>query len=376
MKLSKRSFLEIELLALLISFIPVLLIISNDEVMAENWTTSFVFFYESVVGSIFKYIPFSMTEILVVSLVILIVVLLIFLIVDIIKHKKEKIYHIIMSLSLIGCGSFCLYFSTGSIPYYRSNIDIPLYEGTLVADDYVNIINYFTDDYNKCANSLSYDNNGDVINPYTLSELNHIIENDYSKLDSTYFNSFTTYAKPMMSSYIYREFNITGLTFTPLGESSIDYLICNAEYPFTIAHELAHAKGVMREEDAQLTAMYITLNSDNEFVRYSGYVYTFSSIRNLSNYMSSAQRETLHPIDNKISKNLSYISKYYSDHNLLLKISTFFNNLYLSMHNDGGVQSYVDVPEDIDNEGTEEEPVWIVSSYSRYQKLYFHIYFK
>jgi adenosine deaminase len=46
----------------------------------------------------------------------------------------------------------------------------------------------------------------------------------------------------------------------------------------------------MREEDAQLTALYITLNSDDIYLRYSGYTYSYYAIRNIYNYLSTAKK--------------------------------------------------------------------------------------
>jgi hypothetical protein len=235
------------------------------------------------------------------------------LIIDLVKKQYKKVGHKSISIVLIGLSTFILFYSTMGVGYYRLPVDIPQYNNEVSTADYLGIYNHFTDDFNYCADNLTFNENGEVNNPYTNEQLNKIIEQEYAKLNSSYFFSFTTYAKPMMSSYLYREFNITGLTFSPLCESNIDYLMTNAEYPFTFAHEIAHSKGVMREEDAQLTALYITLNSDDIYLRYSGYTYSYYAIRNIYNYLSTAKKAEASKINAKINKNSNYIYKILAD---------------------------------------------------------------
>ena len=140
MKISRRTFFELEWIVILVSFIPVFLIISSDKEMAENWTRNFIFIYQTFVGSLFKYLPFSMTEIVVVSLVVLLTLIMVLLIIDIFKKRKEKIFHKTISIVLIGLTTFCLYYSTASIAYYRDEIDLPLYKGEALTSDRKSVV--------------------------------------------------------------------------------------------------------------------------------------------------------------------------------------------------------------------------------------------
>ena len=57
---------------------------------------------------------------------------------------------------------------------------------------------------------------------------------------NSYFTDFTTYSKPMVFSFLFREFHLTGMTFLPTTEANINYLCTDSEKPFTFAHEIIH----------------------------------------------------------------------------------------------------------------------------------------
>ena len=150
----------------------------------------------------------------------------------------------------------------------------------------------------------------------------------------------------------------------------VKLIMTNGEHPFTLAHELAHSKGVMRENDAQLLAAYICLNSEDYFIRYSGYLYTFSSILNLMNYtgVKDDYSNMYKQMDKNILANYRYINKFWDEHNLLEAIGEFFNNLYLNLFGKESTDDYQDPPPQVDD-STQE-----ITHFSRYQQLMFQKY--
>ena len=145
-----------------------------------------------------------------------------------------------------------------------------------------------------------------------------------------------------------------------------------------MAHEIAHTKGAMREQDANLVAAYILLNSDDAYLRYSGYFTTFYSIISLSNYVGDeTQYSTLYnSMSLQIRKDYKYSRDYWAQFNFLDDLATWFNNLYLTIVGNKGVSSYVDNPDTGETTDPDTgETIVYIEEFSPYQKLYFYFYF-
>ena len=143
--------------------------------------------------------------------------------------------------------------------------------------------------------------------------------------------------------------------------------------PFTIAHELAHNKGVMREDDANKLAFYVCLNSESPYLRYSAYTSYFYQMKSMASgtYLTESEREGLHPLDPAFNKTQSYVYNFWKKHNLLEDIGNWFNDLYIKSSGvKEGTSSY--------NGGTESEydPTTHKLHPSLYQKLFFEKYYR
>ena len=110
------------------------------------------------------------------------------------------------------------------------------------------------EDCNKCADELEFDSNGEIILPYSKNSLIEKLRIEYERIKDDYYSSYTPKAKALGSSPLFTSVGIVGMYFGVLGEANYNTYSTNAELPFYIAHEMAHGKGVMRENDAQLVA--------------------------------------------------------------------------------------------------------------------------
>lgn len=347
-------------------------VLKTNPYICEWWSRTIARYYQVIVGSITKYIPFSFTEMLVVSLVISTIVLIVLIVIAL---KKRNYNAAIRNTLTIGSSIFSIFVTFSvcmSLNYNRLPIPIKLYEERVQQSEYKEIVQYFADDFSRCADELDIKDNGELIMPHTISELNYLIAKEYEKLNDDYYTSFTTNMKPMVSSFLYREFRITGLYFASTGEANLNYQATAAEIPFVITHELAHSKGVARENDANLLATYLLLNSSDPYLRFSAYTYSFSSIIMLLNFtgVDTDYSEVYFSMNQKIFLNQRWNYEYWQHYGAFYKFADWFNNLFLV--NNGvseGTGSYDDEPEIDDDDPSD------IAFYSPYQKLYFEYYF-
>ncbi len=343
--------------------------------IAEGYSRTISRGIQYITSTLFSWLPFSAFELFVVLLVFYILLWLIYLIRHLHRFSLRGSSRYFLNFGIVISLICLIYLSSAGMEYYRYPVPIPQYSEILEdTDKYYEIASYFQDDYNAISKNLKYDENGALIKPYSIKELNEIMLEEFKVFDNDdYFTKKTTTAKEMnFIGLIYRELGITGVAFAPTGEANVNPYISAGEYAFTLAHEIAHTKGMIREEDANLVAAYICLNSKNEYLRYSGYVYTISTLYYL---VQCTNNETMlkdyqNGFSEEIKRDNTARYKYWQQHNMLRKIGNFINDVYLKINGNKGTSSYGDNV-NIDKKDNK----YVVSSYSRYQALYLSIYF-
>ena len=137
--------------------------------------------------------------------------------------------------------------------------------------------------------------------------------------------------------------HISGVYTFFTGEANV-----NVNYPdyvvaFSAAHEMAHQRGISREDEANFVAFLVCLEAQEPFLRYSGYL-------NLCEYLMSAlysaspalYRSVMATLDARAWGDLSAYSafmKKYAD-NPAASVSNAINNAYLTSQGTPGIRSY------------------------------------
>lgn len=354
-------------------------VLRQNPAIAEWWAQTFSRAYLSFISIVTRYFPFSLTEIFAFSLGVIMVITVLLIIKHLTKKKWISSLNLFLKIVMVNLGLVSSYSLTCEFAYYRPAVSLPYYTETVSNDKFLEVHNYFANDFNDCIASLSFKSDGNVVRPMNIWQISESISQTYSSLiNDPYFLNTYTIAKPMATSFIFRELQITGITFNVFGEANIDVLATNLELPFTIAHELAHTKCVMREDEANQVAFYICLNSDNPYVRFSAYSLYFYQLSMLTSkaYMVKEDREQLVKLDNNYYAARNYAYKYWKDHDLLGKIGDWINNMYIKSSGipegttsyQGGTGSTVIVDE--------ENPEKATLRSSKYQALFFEKYLR
>jgi hypothetical protein len=374
-RISRLSLTLIFLIILLFSLIGLMQLTT----VAEWWTITIARSYHLALAWFFSLIPFSLMEIIVVTWAMVVAVHFIKSISFAIK-KQISLSFISLQYSLITLLVMTnLYVATAGMAYRRQPVMIPQFAGEVLSTEYLPIVNYFADRFNEVSTQLAFhEETGSVINPYSLDELNVVINDAFlrANLDTTYFTTYSTKVKPLLTSFLYREFQITGVHFAPSTEATINILIPDALIPYTMIHELVHAKGVMREDDANLVALYVCLLSDDPYLQYSGYFNTFYALLNLTRYMgdSTAYGRAYQRLNHSIRLDYQFQGIYWANYDVLDTLARWVNDTYLRLFGTDGVSSYTDVPTIITIEDG-ENTIEVINVFSPYQKLFFYQYF-
>jgi len=381
-KLSVKQIVLISFLSLFLIMFIIALIVRTSPSACEWWSRNIERGFINVSSFFSSFLPFSLMEVYFISLIVGIIVLLVLLIIDFKKKRKVNGVNKIGLIFTLLIGTVSTYYFVCGPSYGRDYVALPFYEEKVEQNEYEDILTYFTNDFNYCASKLSYKEDGDIISPYTLHELSQRVAKSYEILnDNDYFSSLNSRIKPMFTSFIYRELHITGVSFPISGEANVNYLCDTGSIAYTMAHELAHQKGVMREDEANQVALYVCLSSDDEFIRYSAYSCCYYSLIDLMNYtgVDGDYNRIAMTIDNSIWSYWDYSNKYWDTHNLAEKIGNFFNDIYLKINGTKGTETYVDdyvtPPEDSGEVGEQGEVIYNIT-FTPYQKLFFEKYYR
>lgn len=365
--------------AIFLGLFILLYCLKGNEAFVNFWSDNVVANYFSFIGNINAKVPFSVFEILLYIAIILVIIFLVQAIIKLVKLRIFKFLSKLLNIVIMATSIVCIYYASTGLSYHRNFLDVPQYNERMNPDKIKSMTSYFITKYNELAAANEFDEDGNVISPYTFDELSNKLLDTYEEADFEHLFDYRTPAKKWLFSWLLSEMKTTGIYFAPTAEVNINSNLLDIETPFTLAHEIAHSKGVMKEGDANLYAMYITLTSNDPYIQLSGYFFSFYSLMNLSNLvLSNAEySELYYSVSNVIWKQQIVYNEYWSKKTVLNKVQQFFYDIYLRFNgSQKGNDDYTPVEDkeptgELDDDG---EPIYEIIDYSTYQKLYMYFY--
>jgi len=197
----------------------------------------------------------------------------------------------------------------------------------------------------ELSGNVTYGADGFSVMPYSYSEMVDKLLDAYEKTEEQYdfIKSFRCPVKTVMHSEPWTYTHITGVYSYFTGEANINVNMPDYTLPFTAAHELAHQRGITREDEANFVAYLVCMNSDDTYIRYSAYLNMFEYLAGPMYSADSKAYSTLYgklPNSVKIEE-ISY-SEFFSKYRqtVVSKVSETINDTYLKINGTEGTKSY------------------------------------
>lgn len=247
---------------IILSILSAFIIAARVNVSVGEWYATSLYPYISTTLSLLvSWIPFSMTEILVVGTVIL----MIYVLIRNIRHR-EKIWKIVIKeAEIVAWIMVWLYFGWG-MNYFRESIYT---RGNFTREAFDEVVfKQFMTDY---ADSL---NNSYIPETVEMSVYENDIKERYSSVPDHYGLSKAKswqHPKKLIFNWLYTAVGVGGYIGPFFGETHINADLFPQQKPSSYAHELSHLLGVSNEDEANFWAYQICRNSDIPAVKYSGY---------------------------------------------------------------------------------------------------------
>ena len=247
---------------IILLILSVFIIAARVNVSVGEWYATHLYPYISTSLSLLvSWIPFSMTEILVVGAVIL----MIYVLIRNIRHR-EKVWKIfIREAEIVVWIMVWLYFGWG-MNYFRENIYT---RGNFTRQEFDEVVfKQFMTDY---ADSL---NNSYTPETVEMSACENDIKERYSSVPDHYGLSKAKswqHPKRLIFNRLYTAVGVGGYIGPFFGETHLNADLFPQQKPSSYAHELSHLLGVSNEDEANFWAYQICRTSDIPAVKYSGY---------------------------------------------------------------------------------------------------------
>ncbi len=195
------------------------------------------------------------------------------------------------------------------------------------------------------AEDIYYRHDSFSVMPYTLEELEDKLNEAYSVAAGKYsfIQRLNSDIKPVMFSRVMSYAHITGVYTFATGEANLNVDFPDYTLPYTAAHELAHQRGIAREDEANFIAYLVSLESDDPYIRYSAEL-------NLCEYLLNAlwradkelYRECSAELIPAVKGELRAYSEFFDKYrdSLASEVSGAVNDTYLTIQGTAGTASY------------------------------------
>lgn len=229
-------------------------------------------------------IPVSVAAVIIAALVIFVLVYIILSILRLIRFKGRlaQLYRLVFTLLTLLLVIYALFCLLWGVYYYTSDFESQSgLEGTPVsAEQLESVTSFFVDIINEYSTQVQRDESGCFAEPLEpvferSATLYHNAEQFFPCLEGQEIE-----AKPFLFSKGMSYIGFTGFFFPFTGEANINVDAPACLIPSTIAHEIAHQRGVAAEDEANFVAVLSTLESGDAVYTYSGALLAYIHLSN------------------------------------------------------------------------------------------------
>ncbi len=187
----------------------------------------------------------------------------------------------ILSVAVVLIMIYTLGFGTG---YHTSTLDkrLGMEKNPVSTEELRDTARKLTELVNAEAANQTYGEDGFSDMPYSFSAMNNKLLVAYDGIYEKYsfIQPMNSRLKPVMLSELMSYTHITGVYSYFTGEANLNVAFPDYTLPFTAAHELAHQRGIAREDEANFVAFLVCSSSEDSYIRYSAYLMMLEYVTN------------------------------------------------------------------------------------------------
>lgn len=284
-------------------------------------SAGFADWYNKNIGSIFRMIlakftnilPFSLAETVVLTLPLFMIGVIVY-VARLPKEDTFRMTRMTCTLAAVLCFLYAA-FVLGFASTYRGNAlekKLGFEKTEITTDKLFDTAKQLQDGMDEELDEIEFRFASFSVMPYSLDELNDKLNDAYSKAAEKYgfVKHFPSNVKYVLHSEPMTYTHISGVYSFFTGEANINVNFPDYTIPYTTAHELSHQRGIGPEDEANFMAFLVCLESDDPYIRYSGYLSVYEYV---TNALYRADKERYYDLTDTLDPRIRYEMIAYSD---------------------------------------------------------------
>jgi len=299
-----------------------------------------------VLAKLTNLIPFSLAELLLISSPVILTVTIYKAIKYYSGTWRLTLYFMSRTLSVVCLIAIVFVFGFAG-GYKGSPVDqkLGIERKKLSPEELYNTASFLVGKVNSLADEIGFVPSSHSVMPYSFSEMTKKLNDAYDRLSGKYsfVQNFNSNPKQVVLSEPWTYTHISGVYTFFTGEANVNINFPDYTLPYTCAHEMAHQRGISREDEANFIAFLACAESDDPYIKYSGYLSLYEYVRNaLYSADSSLYTEVAGRVDVRARHEMSAYSRFFDKYreNVVANVSGNINNSYLQSQGTVGTKSY------------------------------------
>ena len=232
-------------------------------------------FWVNSLGRLSSIFPFSLVEILIYMLI-LCAACWVFCLIILACARRKEAFLIVLKRGIrialpLAALIFFLFESNEDIGFYRTPFAVRYGygSGSYSTSDLAEVCEMIAGEINNCADSVSRGEDGIMVCDDNVRER---VKSGMTRLGEEYEWLSGAYStpKPVFLSELMSYTNMAGIFSAYTMEANYNADMTQYNLPFSISHELAHVKGIMRENEANFIAYLNCRNAQDADIYYAG----------------------------------------------------------------------------------------------------------
>ncbi len=295
------------------------------------------------------WIPFSLAECLIVLIPLFLFAVIAYTVRACRRKSAESANRVVMTLLSLILFILTTFFSAFAPSYFRYPLtqNIGLTDAPVSGEALYETAVWLSLQLDGVLPDVSFAESGESHLPMTYDGLCDEINDAYASLARDYdvIPSYRSRPKPVALSEYMTYTHISGVYTFFTGEANVNINYPDFILPYTMAHEMAHQRGIAKEDEANFVAFLVCIHSDEPYIVYSGYLNVLREVMSALNksdkdlYKQFVREYYPGVIANEMSAYSRFFDKYRES--TAAKVVSATNNAYLTSQNvKAGEKSY------------------------------------
>lgn len=318
----------------------------NSTKFSDAFNSTVSSFFRTLMAKITSFTPTSLAELVILSSPLIITAAVV---VSMSKADRGKRYFIRV---LIGLGAvvafvYAMFTVNFGVGYRTTSLDkrIGLKREKVTANELYDTMCDVVNHLNELSDDIIYASGTGSVRPYSHNKAVELCRQSYKALSEKY--DFISVLDAPVKQIVLSEYmtytHISGMYTFYTGEANL-----NTNYPYfvsvyTTAHEMAHQRGIARENEANFIAYLVCITSDDPYMQYSGYLNMYEYLASpLYSASPSLYGKAIADLDLNVRYDLHCYSEFFEKYrdNVAADVSDAVNDTYLVLQGTEGAVSY------------------------------------